>query len=114
MTIRDFMNTVIAANVSEDITNFAKAEIEKMDAKNAKRKAAPSKAAKENVAVIEEIISTTTPDTIFTAAEVAKARGITPQKASGILTTGVKMGKFVETEPVKVKSGKVKGYKIAE
>lgn len=114
MTMTTFLTAVAEANISEDMTNFAKAEIAKIEAKNAKRRATPSKASKANAEILETIISGMSDDKAMTASEIAKANGITPQKASAILAAGVKSGRLVETEPIKVKSGKVKGYAIAK
>ena len=114
LSMTTFLTAVAEANISEDMTNFAKAEIAKIEAKNAKRRATPSKASIANTESLEAIIAGWTADTPMTASEIAKANGITPQKASAILAAGVKSGRLVETEPIKAKSGKVKGYAIAK
>lgn len=119
MTMTTFLTAVAEANISEDMTNFAKAEIAKIEAKNAKRRATPSKASQANLETLDSIIFEMTEGGLAengatTAASVAKVFGITPQKASAILAAGVKSGRLVETEPIKVKSGKVKGYAIAK
>ena len=83
MTKREFLNAVIALN-DEVTTEFAKAEIEKMDARNASRKDKPSKKSVENEpskARIAEVLT----DTPQTASEIASKVEISVQKASALL-----------------------------
>ena len=69
MTKREFLNAVIALN-DEVTTEFAKAEIEKMDARNASRKDKPSKKSVENEPIKARIAEVLT-DTPQTASEIA-------------------------------------------
>ena len=112
MTTREFMTAVANANISNDVTNFAITEINKMDTKNTKRREKQSKASASNTATLETLIGVMTSEPM-TAGSAAKILGVTPQKASAILNTGVKNG-VLAVEKVKSKSGKVNGYtKIA-
>lgn len=43
MTNREFFNAIISANVNDELTAHATAELEKLDARNAKRSSKPSK-----------------------------------------------------------------------
>ena len=105
------MTAVIAANISEDITNFAAAEVAKIDGKNEKRRNTATAAQKANVETVK-VIATEMSGTV-TAAEVANKYGMTVQKASALMQMGVKSGIFTAVD-VKVKGkGKVKGYTIA-
>ena len=108
MTIREFMTAVANANISNEMTNFAIAEINKMDTKNAKRRAKPSKAATSNAVALESLIGVMTSEPM-TAGAAAKILGVTPQKANAILKAGVDAGRLT-VDKVKSKSGKVNGY----
>ena len=117
MTSREFFNAVIEGNITDEIKDFAKSQIEKLDSKNAKRKTTDSKTQKENKAIKESLLATMEKDKIYTASEVAgmEIDGITStQKASALLRQLVETGALT-SEEVKVKGkGKVKGYKLAE
>lgn len=117
MTSREFFSAVIEGNITDEIKDFAKSQIEKLDSKNAKRKTTDSKTQKENKAIKESLLAIMEKDKVYTASEVAgmEIEGITStQKASALLRQLVEEGKLV-SEEVKVKGkGKVKGYKLAE
>lgn len=83
MTKREFLNAVIALN-DEVTTEFAKAEIEKMDARNASRKDKPSKKSVENEPIKARIAEVLT-ETPQTASEIASKVEISVQKASALL-----------------------------
>lgn len=109
MTKREMFMAVIEGNVTEEVIKGFKAEIDKMDARNAKRAETPSKRQKENAPLIEAIhgILTNEPQT---AAEIAEKVGVSTQKASALLR-GIE-GLAVTEVKVKGK-GKVKGYALA-
>ena len=117
MTSREFFNAVIEGNITDEIKDFAKSQIEKLDSKNAKRKTTDSKTQKENKAIKESLLATMEKDKVYTASEVARMEieGITSiQKASALLRQMVETGTLT-SEEVKVKGkGKVKGYRLAE
>lgn len=117
MTSREFFNAVIEGNITDEIKDFAKSQIEKLDSKNAKRKSTDSKTQKENKAIKTSLLATMEKDKVYIASEVAgmEIDGITStQKASALLRQLVEEGKLV-SEEVKVKGkGKIKGYKLAE
>lgn len=117
MTSREFFNAVIEGNITDEIKDFAKSQIEKLDSKNAKRKSTDSKTQKENKAIKTSLLATMEKDKVYTASEVAgmEIEGITStQKASALLRQLVEEGKLV-SEEVKIKGkGKVKGYRLAE
>ena len=109
MTRREFMEMVIAESANEEIKAFAKAEIEKMEARNAKRREAPSKSAIANEPIKAEIVKVLTNEPM-TASAVAEQVGISTQKASALL----RQIDGLEVTEVKVKGkGKVKGYYFA-
>lgn len=114
MTMKEFMTAVIAANLSDEMTVFAQDAITKIDTKNTKRRTTMTAAQKENAALLETIISGMTAGQTVISAEIAQKMGITSQKATALLQSGVKSGILTVTD-VKVKGkGKVKGYTLAE
>lgn len=109
MTKREFLNAIINNEINEDIVEKAKAEVAKLDERNAKRANTPSKRAKENEPIKAAILAVLTEEPI-TAAEVAEKVEISVQKASALLR---QIDGLAVTE-VKVKGkGKVKGYALA-
>lgn len=48
MTNREFFNAIISANVNDELTKHATAELEKLDKRNAQRSSKPSKIQLEN------------------------------------------------------------------
>lgn len=108
MTQREFFNAIIESNVSDELKAFATDAIAKLDARNAKRSATPSKSQIANEAVKVEIAKVLTEEP-QTASEIAQKCEISTQKASSLLS---RMSDLKVTE-VKVKGkGKVKGYSL--
>lgn len=109
MTRRDFFKAIMECEgIDNELKLFAEKEITKMDERNAKRKANPSKKSVENEPIKEAIRATLT-DEPKTASEIAKAVEISVQKASALLR---QIDGLTVTE-IKVKGkGKVKGYAI--
>ena len=110
MTKRDFLNAVIAETTNSELASFAVAELEKLDARNAKRAERPSKRSLANAPLIEKIKTLLTSEPML-ASEVANALEISTQKASALL----KQVEGVSVVDVKVKGkGTQKGYFFAE
>ena len=110
MTNREFYNAIVKANLGEDITNHALAEIGKLDAKNTKRKETETKEQKENKVLMGTILANLSAGTPTVASTLGAILGVSTQKASALCTLLVKEGKAVATD-VKVKGkGAVKGY----
>lgn len=108
MTRREFLEMVIEGKVTDEMKDFANSEITKMNDRNAKRKASPSKTAIANEPIKAEIVKGLTNEP-KTAREIAKEVGISTQKASALLR---QIDGLTVTE-VKIKGkGKVKGYSI--
>ena len=108
MTKREFMEMVIAECANEEVKAFAQSEIEKMNARNAKRSATPSKTAVANEPIKADIVKVLTAEPM-TASEIAKAVGVSTQKCSALL----RQIEGLEVTEVKVKGrGKVKGYSL--
>ena len=108
MTKREFMEKVIAEVNNEELKTFAESEIEKMNARNAKRANTPSKKAKENEPIKEAIVAVLTAEPM-TASEIAEEVGISVQKASALLR---QIDGLTVTEVKSKGKGKVKGYAI--
>ena len=113
MTKREFMEMVVAGKANEEMAEFAKAEIEKMDARNAKRSATPSKKALANEPIKAEIRGYLSEcEEVKIASEIAEHVGVSVQKASALCRQMV-ADELLTSEEVKVKGkGKVKGYKF--
>lgn len=113
MTKREVMQAIIAGNINEEIIKFAEAEIEKMDAKNEKRRATASKKAQENEPIKGHIADLLRAyDEPVIASVIAKKVEISTQKASTLCRQMVADGRL-ESVDVKVKGkGKQKGYSI--
>ena len=115
MTNREFLNTVINANISDEITAQAQDMLAKMDARNAKRAATPSKRSVENEPIKEKIVELLGNATeLMTAPQVGEAIGVTTQKASALLRQMVEVGTLTSEEVKIPKKGKMKGYTLAE
>ena len=113
MTKREFLNVVAESNMADEIKEYAKAQLEKMDYANEKRRNKLSKKALENLPIIEEIEKMLTSEP-RTATVIGEHIGISPQKASSLLRKIVAEGKAVKID-VKIKGkGTQKGYLLAE
>lgn len=114
MTNRDFFNAVISANVSDEITAFAKASLDKLDAKNEKRRSSTSPNQKKNEDFKSDIFDdfTAEPNRIFTAKEIADKYGVSTQKISALLRQMVDSGILKSFDTKDSKKNKVKGYQI--
>lgn len=114
MTNREFFNAIIAANINDEITDFAKAGIAKLDKRNSDRAAKPSKTALANEPIKEAIAQALaeTPDT--PASEIGIACKISTAKAAGLLRQMVEGGVVTSSEVKVPKKGKVKVYRLAQ
>lgn len=112
MTRRERLEMVIANNITEELIEECKVELEKLNASNASRK--PTAHQVENVKIGEDILALLTSEPKFVEDVLAGLDGeLTRQRVSGILTNLVKDGK-VHSEDVKVKGkGKRKVYTLA-
>lgn len=113
MTEREFLSAVIAANISEEITEHAKKNVAKLD----KRNATPSKAEREkreaNDAIKVQIAALLADGSTRIASEIATAIEVSTSKASALLRQMSEAGE-VSVSEVKIKGkGKVKGYALS-
>lgn len=111
MTMREFMDQVISANISTEMTEYAQTAIAKMDAKNEKRKTTQSKTQEANAKIKAKILEMMDNETIYTSAQISEVMALSTAKVTALLMQLVKDGK-VEKSEVKIKGkGKVNGYK---
>lgn len=113
MTNREFLNAIVSANISEELTTFATESLAKLDARNEKRASKPSKTALANEPIKASIVEFVKAHGAVTASEVGAGVEITTQKASALLRQLAESG-VVKASTVKVaKKGEVKSYAIA-
>jgi len=115
MTRREMFEAIVAGNVTDEVIEMAHAEIEKLNARNAKRASQPSKKAIENAPVkdaIADFLGGVEEPTV--ASGIATALEISVQKASALCRQMVAEGRLAVTD-VKVKGkGTQKAYSVAE
>ena len=114
MTNREFYTAIVSANINEELNNHAQAQLDKMDAANAKRKetpAKPSKKAEENAPIKAAILGTLTAEA-QTASAIAAIVGVSHNKVSALARQLVAEG-LALVEDIKVPGkGAVKGYSL--
>jgi len=109
MTNREFYKAVIANEITEDVIAHATSEIEKLDARNAKRANTESKTQIANKPIIEAISRVLTDEPML-ASKIAELCDISVNKASAL----AKKVEGVKVVDVKVKGkGTQKGYFLA-
>lgn len=120
MTKREFLNEVIAVidGTSEvdvlELKEFAKAEIVKLDERNASRSSKPTKTQIENEPIKEKILEVLSTGEKMVASTIAERVEISTQKASALCRQLVESQKL-KVEEVKIpKKGKQKAYSILE
>lgn len=118
MTKREFLNEVIAVidGTSEvdvlELKEFAKAEIVKLDERNANRSSKPTKTQIENEPIKEKILEILSTGERMVASAIAEKVGISTQKASALCRQLVE-SKKLKVEDVKIpKKGKQKAYVV--
>lgn len=113
MTKREFLTAVSNGEMTDELKDFATAEIEKMDNSAAARAAKPSKAQLENAPLVDRIVNEILGTEPKTATEVAEVLEVNVQKASALLRMTVAQGRAVQTEVKLPKKGTVKAYTLA-
>ena len=115
MTQRMFLEMVVNANISDEMTAYATERIKHLDDVNEHRKAKGSKTQRANAEVKKAILASLEENTVYTASQVAEMgiEGITStQKASALLRQMTETGELTVTD-IKIKGkGKVKGYSL--
>lgn len=113
MTNREFFKAIMNAEVSEELKAHAKAEIEKLDNKNEKRKNTQTKTQKENEVIKDQIVALIEENGAMVASVIATKLNISTQKASALCKQLVEEKELVVTD-IKVKNkGTLKQYALA-
>ena len=114
MTTRNYLEAIAAGKVDDAVKEWAKGQIEKLDSRNAKRAATPSKTAIANAPLKEAIFKYLSEnDGKFTEAELGVVIEASHNKAGSLARQLVAEGK-VSVEEVKIpKIGKRKAYFVA-
>ena len=113
MTQREFYTNVIAANINDEMTAFARAAVEKLNKRNTARASKPTKSQQANEIFKTEIIEFLTDKEGYTlCSTIAEHFGVKTQKASGVLVRMVEDGTVESTEVKVPKQGKRKGYRL--
>lgn len=101
MTTRDYFQAVLDAHISDSMDEASRQFIQKLDEKNAKRKATPTKEQREaaqRVLLVEGFFEKRTPDEFFTRDDIAAATGMTPAEATAACKLLITTGKVVKGE----------------
>lgn len=111
MTNREGFTAIVNGNITEAVKEWAQENLDKLDARNDKRKNTMSKTQKENEGTMTEILKLLADDAAV-ASEIGTILGISTQKASALCRLLVSEGK-VEAKEIKVKNkGSVKQYSL--
>ena len=113
MNERTYLNSILSIEgISDELKKETQARLDKMDARNEKRKATPSKAQKENEPIAKAIIEALANGGML-GLDLATAIGQTPNKTNGVAGNLVKEGVLIKTK-VKVKGkGDMAHYELA-
>ena len=117
MTKREMCNYIVnGGEITEEIKAWFVEEIEKLDKENEKARERAAKKKAENQPFIDAALEYLDgKEELVTASEILENVEIfeSVQKASSVLR-GLEKDGIVESEEVKTKKGKVKGYKVRE
>ena len=113
MTSREFLTAILAlADLPADLSAYAQAEIDKLNAKNEKRKTASGEIKEENKPIAEAILKTLANGQMLST-DLAVAIGQSVQKVNGVAGEMCKIGTLVKSK-VKVKGkGEQTAYALA-
>lgn len=101
-TTRDYLTAIGNGIVDDEIQTWAKAQIEKLDSRNAKRASKPSKTALANAPIKEALVKYLSENNgKFTEMELGAALEVTHNKAGSLARQLVKEN-IVKTEEVKI------------
>lgn len=116
MTTRDHLTAIVNGKLTAETQAWAKAQIEALDRRNAKRAEKPSKTAEANAPIKATILNYLTKNkgNKYTEAELGAVIEATHNKAGSLVRQLVAEGK-VSVEEIKIpKVGKRKAYFVAE
>lgn len=109
MTKREFFETIVESAMADEVKDFARAEIQKMDEQLEKRRVKAAEKKAEYAPILDKIYTDILGDEPVTASIVAERLEMSTQKASAMLRKLVEAGKATAQE-VKVDKRKAKGY----
>ena len=114
MTIREFYQSVIEANINDDMTTKATELIAALDTRNEKRKSADNKEKREAAERRNAVLAFLGEHKgeSFTRDQISFAIDLDPAKVTGACTALVKDGSVVKTE-IKVEKSRKVAYSIA-
>lgn len=114
MTNREFFNAIINSSMPNEYKEHAQGELDKLDAKNTKRKNTPTKTQRENEGLMATIVEYISANGASVASEIGTALGVSTQKASALCKLLVD-AKTLAVADVKVKGkGTVKQYSLVK
>lgn len=112
MTNREFFNAIISANVNDELTKHATAELKKLDERNAKRTSKLSKTQLENEPIKAHLLEILAVKPM-TASEIHEVDAdLSTQKISSLCRQLVDAGKLTVEEVKVPKKGKQKQYSL--
>lgn len=113
MTNRDFYTFVANGEMRDEVKAFARAQIEKLDARNTARKSKPSKTAEANAPIKEALFNYLSENSgKFTESDLGTVLEVSHNKAGSLARQLVTEGKIQVTEVKIPKVGKRKAYFI--
>lgn len=113
MTYRELYTNVIEGTITEETVEMAKSALAKLDERNARRAATPSKTAIANAPIKADIVAWLTENGTHIAKEIGEALNISTSKASALCGQMVKSGTLTATEVKVPKVGKRIAYTVA-
>lgn len=112
MTNREFFNAIINANVNDELTQHAIAELAKLDKRKAQRSSKPNKTQLENEPIKAHLLEILAVKPM-TASEIHEVdAGLSTQKISSLCRQLVDAGKLTVEEVKVPKKGKQKQYSL--
>ena len=111
-TNRMGFTAIVNGNITDEVVAWAKAEIAKLDSKNAKRKTAEGEIKTENKPIADSIVKALEGGQMLST-DLAKYLGQSTQKTNGVAGEMVKLGILTKTK-IKVKGkGELTAYSLA-
>ena len=110
-TMRDFLNAVVSAEISDEVTEYALNQIAKLDSKNEKKRTTLSTNQKNNEEIKDKILNEMETEKIYVASELAILYELSTQKISALMKQLVTEEKVEIIDNYKTPKGKVKGYR---
>ena len=114
MTRRERLEMVINGNITDELIEECKVELEKINQKNSERKNKPTEHQIANAEIAKTILGVLNSEPMFVDEIVSHLDGdYSRQRVSGILTNLVKSGKVVSNDAKVKGKGKRKVYTLA-